>query len=178
MFSKLVVLSHEIAGLVHANQKPEDCLIPLYDGQMKRRKTMLVSLHIQGMQGLPSEFYSGNSVEVSFIFDLPFLRSASVMSFESRAHFFSLSGINLRRPFFILVGLGLFPFIEVAEVFEPIQLNGIMNSCHSVLVCAQRAHAFIEQLLKHFEVLALHGKREGIITTLIDDESGEVLITD
>ncbi len=120
MFSKLVVLSHEVAGLVHADQKPEDCLIPLNDGQMKRSKTMLVSPHIQGMQGLPSEFNSRNSVEVSFILDFPLLRCASIMSFESWDHFFSLSGINLWRPFVILVRLGLFPLKEVAKVFEPI----------------------------------------------------------
>ena len=46
MFSKLVVLSHVVAGLIHADQKPEDCLIPLNDGHMKRSKTMLVSPHI------------------------------------------------------------------------------------------------------------------------------------
>jgi hypothetical protein len=73
-------------------------------------------------------------VEVSFILDFPFLRSASVMSFEIRANFFSLSGIDLRGPFLILVGLGLLPLKEVAKVFEPVKLNGIMNSCHAVLV--------------------------------------------
>ena len=36
MLSKLVVLSHVVAGLVHADQKPEDCLITLNDGHMKR----------------------------------------------------------------------------------------------------------------------------------------------
>lgn len=74
-------------------------------------------------------------MEVSFIFDFPLLRCASVMSFESRAaDFFSLSGIDLRGPFLILVGLGLFPLEQVAKVFEPIKLNRIMNGCHAVLV--------------------------------------------
>lgn len=101
------------------------------------------------------------------------------MTFEIRTDLLGLSGVDFGGPLLILAGWrGLFPLEQVAEVFEAVKFDGVVDGGHAVLVRAQRAHALGEKLFEHFEVLALHGEGECVVPPVVDDEAGQVLVTD
>lgn len=70
MLPLLIVFTDEVSSLVHPDQEPEDCLVSLNDSHVKGGESMLVSLHIKGVQRLPSKFDSGYSMQEGLILDL------------------------------------------------------------------------------------------------------------